>query len=208
MEEKNNDWIDDLFEVKETEVEWMEKRPQLLQHPNIPKPLHGLAPRVIKGQEWWDKVRQEAYASTKYHCLACGIHKTKAKYHQWLEAHEDYTFNLRTGEVKVKQIIPLCHSCHNFIHSGRLSVTAEKDKIIDILKHGFKILEDNNLDVSVATHIIAEQIGFKHNSKVIDCGIPEDEMCNVWGEWHLVLDGEKYYSKFKDSEEWRKFYNN
>ena len=52
------------------------------------------------------------------------------------------------SEVNVKQIIPLCHSCHNFIHSGRLSITAERDKIIDILKHGFKILEDNHSDVS------------------------------------------------------------
>jgi len=198
------DWINDLFEVKEIEVEL---RPQLLQHPNIPKPLHGLAPRVIKGQDWWDETRQDAYASTNYHCLACGVHKEKAKYHNWLEAHEDYDINYRTGEVNIKQIIPLCHSCHNFIHSGRLSVTAERYKIIDILKHGFKILEDNNLDVSQATYMIAEQVGVKHNSKVIYCGITEDEMC-VWSEWHLVLDGEKHYSKFKDFEDWKNFYKN
>jgi hypothetical protein len=203
----NKDYIDELFDNKPIEI-GVELRPELLQHPNIPKPLHGLAPRVIKGQEWWDKTRQDAYASTNYHCLACGVHKTEAKYHKWLEAHEDYTFNLKTGEVNVKQIIPLCHSCHNFIHSGRLSITAERDKIIDILKHGFKILEDNNLDVSEATYMIAKWADFKHNSKVKDYGIPEDEMCNVWGEWHLILDGKKHYSKFKNHEEWRKFYNN
>ena len=56
--------------------------------------------------------------------------------------------------------------------------------------------------------MIAEQVGFKHNSKVIDCGIPEDEICNVWSEWHLVLDGEKHYSKFKDFEDWKNFYKN
>tara|TARA_R110002020_G_scaffold69127_7_gene180177 strand:- start:2541 stop:3173 length:633 start_codon:yes stop_codon:yes gene_type:complete len=208
--ENNNDWIDEFFD-NNPEIELPKLftlRPELLQHPNIPKPLHGLAPRVIKGQEWWDKTREDAYASTGYHCLACGVHKTDANYHNWLEAHEDYAFNLRTGEVRIKQIIPLCHSCHNFIHSGRLSITAERDKIIDILKHGFKILEDNNLDVSEATYMIAEEVGLKHNSKAIDCGVPEDEICNVWSEWHLILDGKKYYSKFKDMEEWRRFYNN
>lgn len=120
--------------------EWVLK-PEILCHPHIPKPLHGVAPRAIKGQTWWDKTRQEAYRSTDYHCVACGVHKHEAKKHKWLEAHEFWNIDYNTGVCEVKSIEPLCHYCHNFIHSGRLSMIVGKEKskqeVIDILEHGF-----------------------------------------------------------------------
>jgi len=183
-------------------------RPQLLQHPNIPNPLHGMAPRVIKGQEWWDVTRQAAYASTDYHCLACGMHKTENRYHKWLEAHEDYTIDYKNGIMTVKEIIPLCHSCHNFIHSGRLWVTNRKTytgKIADILKHGIKILEDNNLAAWDYTLMLADRYNVEYNCEVINS--KEIENIAAWDKWHLILDGQKYYSKFKDMQEWHNYYN-
>lgn len=59
--------------------------PSILLHGNIPKPMHGTAPRVVLGQAWWNKERQAAYASTNYCCEACGVSKWEAQYHQWLE---------------------------------------------------------------------------------------------------------------------------
>ena len=182
-------------------------KPEVLQHPNIPKPLHGLAPRVILGQDWWDKTRQEAYASTDYHCIACGIHKTDAKYHRWLEAHEDYTIDYEEGIMKVNKIIPLCHSCHNFIHSGRLSMvskTADQiNKAREILKHGFAVLEANNLDAFYGTIIVAGRLAVPHNCKPIEEDV--DKFAK-WNDWKMIIDGKEYYSKFKDYEEWSNHY--
>ena len=94
--------------------------PQLLLAPNVPKPLHGLAPRVILGQAWWDKTRRAAYKQTNYHCLACGVHKTRATYHAWLEGHEVYSVNYELGRAKYVRSVALCQFCHNSIHDGLL----------------------------------------------------------------------------------------
>jgi hypothetical protein len=184
-------------------------RPELLQHPNIPKPLHGMAPRVIKGQEWWDVTRQKAYASTNYHCLACGVHKTAAKYHQWLEAHEDYTIDYKNGIMNVKEIIPLCHSCHNFIHCGRLWMVNRKTKqgllkILEVMNHGMTILRDNNLPMHYHAAMMCDHLGINYECDVMTMEGIEDV---AWDKWHLILDGQKYYSKFKDIIEWHQYYN-
>ena len=185
----------------------MKTRPELLQHPHIPKPLHGLSPRSIKGQEWWDTERQKAYASTDYHCLACGVSKHMAKHHQWLEAHEDYTIDYEKGVMEIKEIVPLCHSCHNFIHSGRLSMMEYGyEKMSDILMHGLSILHKHNLEGFAGTMHLAEQMGIEsHVGWIVPDYAPGFA---AWDKWHLILEGEKYYSKFKDINEWGEYYSN
>ena len=185
-------------------------KPEILSSPNIPKPLHGLNPRTIKGQGWWDITRQQAYQSTDYHCIACGVHKTEAKDKQWLEAHEDLHIDYKTGACEVRSIVPLCHYCHNFIHSGRLYVMTTKgqismDKAIEILQHGIEILKINNLRIYTGTNDIAEEFGLIKLLKEIPIFTPPIGV--KWDKWHLVLDGKEYYSKFKDMNEWHSFYN-
>ena len=125
-------------------------RPEILLHPNIPKPMHGLSPRTIMGDRWWNIERQKTYAKSYYHCVACDVSKWEAKYYQWLEAHELYEIDYVKGRMIFKEIVALCHSCHNFIHSGRMQALVDSGKMLrskqqDILKHGMTIIEHHKL---------------------------------------------------------------
>lgn len=179
--------------------------PEILMHPNIPKPLHEVNPRNIMGQEAWDVVRKEAYASTNYHCIACGVHKSEAKGHQWLEAHEFYDIDYGMGRVEIKKIIPLCHYCHNFIHSGRLSMIMgdekSRDEVMDILEHGFKILADNNLNAFAFTLTFAHEID-ANTFGVPASPLPDGEV-PAWEDWRLVWDGVEYPPKYPTYQAWQ-----
>lgn len=189
--------------------------PILLTHPNIPKPLHGTAPRTILGDEWWNKQRQLAYAENDYHCQACGIHKSKDRFHNWLEAHEDYSINYSTGKVKLNKIVALCHTCHNFIHSGRLGALYRKgfepqDKVEYILKRGFWVLKSNNLEPFWGTAFLYTEVF--SNLDLLD-RVEElkkkqepSRICQDWSKWHIEIDGVNHYGKFKSLDEWQQAY--
>jgi len=175
--------------------------PKLLLHPNIPKPLHGVNPRSVLGKDWWDKHRQIAYAKNNYCCWACGIHKSKAKYHQWLEAHEAYNINYQKGTLHLEEIIALCYSCHNFIHSGRMNMLVikgemTKETMLSILMHGKTILHFNG-----ETHTPQYIIDSLESRKAITT-INHVE----WENWRLIIDNKKYPPIHKSFEAWKEFY--
>lgn len=185
-------------------------KPEILCHPNIPKPLHGVAPREIKGTEWWDTTRKEAYRSTNYHCVACGVHKSEAKKHKWLEAHEYWKIDYNTGICEITSIEPLCHYCHNFIHSGRLSVIINKEKTVDevkeILEHGFNILSKNNLKAFPYTLTLAKTL--KANTYNVEAYELITNPDIKWSDFKLIFEGKEYKSKFNSQLEWQNFYTN
>lgn len=168
---------------------------EILLHPNIPKPLHGVNPRSIKGQEWWDVVRQKAYASMDYHCHACGVHKSEAEYHNWLEAHEVFNIDYPSGRVEIESIVALCHACHNYIHDGRMIILVGKgefdlEKYIHILRRGNEIIMRD----------------WKHPFEPTLPIDREYKEVAEWSKWHLVLDDKKYFSPYRDYEAWEKHY--
>lgn len=201
----SNPNLDFQYEVDEPVPYKGELHPEILMHPNIPKPLHEVNPRNIMGQAAWDIVRKEAYASTDYHCIACGVHKSDAKGFQWLEAHEFYNIDYSAGRVEIDRIIPLCHYCHNFIHSGRLSMILGKEKdeeeVIAILEHGFKVLADAGLSAFYFTVHLAHELGAETYG-VVPSVTPDGETPE-WGDWRLVWGGKEYPPKYKTYEEWK-----
>jgi len=164
-------------------------RPEVLLCANIPKPLHELAPREILGREWWDRTRREAYQSTKYRCIACGVMASMAKYHPWLEGHEIYQIDYKRGIAVYKETVPLCHACHSFIHDGRMLALVQAGKMTlkrydDIMKHGNAILKKHNLVKFVYTGPIAP-----------------------WEKWRLSLEGKLYSPKFASYEAWKRHFH-
>ena len=176
-------------------------QPSILQCPNVPKPMHGLAPREIMGRQWWDLKRKQVYASTNCHCKACGAAGR-------MEAHEFWKINYNIGECIITEIVPLCYECHNFIHSGRLLKVAGTQipvqKCVEILERGFKILAENDLDCFEAALMAAKELGAK-TYKVKPYPLPDKEL--RWKDWYLVWNGKIYRSRFNDFEQWQDYYN-
>lgn len=173
-------------------------RPRLLLCPNVPRPMHGMAPRVVLGAKWWNQTRQEAYQSTQFRCLACGVPKHLALGHQWLEGHELYKINYRYGMMTYVETVPLCHYCHNYIHDGRMIAMVEKGQLSavrfkTIIQHGDRVLAAAGL--SRLTH---NQRLEALSQKLLDGKVAP------WVKWRLIVDGKKYKPKFKSEAQWRK----
>lgn len=183
--------------------------PAILTHPNIPKPLHGMNPRSLRGQAWWDQVRHAAYASTGDRCLACGVPRAAARGHQWLEAHEWWRIDYQAGTAVVERIVPLCPFCHAFVHSGRLQMIAGREKTreecVAILEHGFRILKEHRLRAFPGTIDVARALGAR-TFGVRAYRIKVNEALR-WQDWRLILDGREYRSSFADARAWRSHYN-
>jgi hypothetical protein len=159
--------------------------PSVLLQGNIPKPMHGLAPRTILGQKWWDRERKLAYKASEFHCVACGVHKTNARYHKWLEGHEQYRIDYLIGRMEYIGAVSLCHFCHNGIHDGRLRMLLERGEI----------------------HHAKYAAIIQHRDKVLfDAGLVRPEPYSgpvaAWEDWRMVLDGKEYPSLWRSFEHW------
>jgi hypothetical protein len=201
---------------------WTDAR--LLLHPNIPKPMHGVNPRSVMGEAWWNKMRRRAYKDNNYCCGACSVHKSEALYFNCLEAHEDYFIDYQKCTIEIKRIVPLCHACHNYIHSGRLLMLAmdaeiKWEKFFDIIKRGNEILSQNGLEVNpFARAALVSAVDYLpfgvpiwakfEASKVIDVdALPGVEVpIGGWSKWRMILEGKQYPPLHKSYGEWLAHY--
>jgi hypothetical protein len=158
----------------ETTVRTWATCPTLLVGPTVPPPLHGFAPRTILGAPWWEKERKKAYESTNFHCKACGTHHTEAKYHQWLEGHEQYDYDYLEGVAVYLGAVPLCHFCHAYVHRGRLEL----------------LLRTNRISHQKYAAII------HHAEEVLSAAgvsIPEPYSGIIASNWRLIIEGTEYF---------------
>lgn len=168
----------------------------LLTHPNVPKPLHGLAPRTVKGQVWWDMTRQNALARSLYHCDACGLHQIEVRSFQvggknGLEGHEVYEIDYASGRMTYVKTVALCHYCHLFIHSGLMEALVEKGEMKEDL---WRQIRTRGVD-------LLGKEGLKPWRPT------KQKSVASWGQWRLVIEGEEHEGKFKNFDEWYEHYH-
>ena len=149
------------------------------------------------GTNWWNKTRKLAYKSTNFHCIACGVHKEEAKYHQWLEGHEVYETDYERGTLTFLYVAPLCHFCHNFIHDGRLENLLEQGKVhhhkyAAILKHGSEVLANAKL-------VKPSRVERERRFALMEAR----GVIAPWLSWRLIFNDKEYSPKFKSLEEWK-----
>lgn len=171
-------------------------RPELLLAPNIPKPMHGVAPRVVMGNSWWNKVKKEAKLASDNHCVACGVHKTQAKSRSWVECHEVYETDYKKGRLIYLETVTLCHYCHGYIHDGRLKHLMEKgelhqQKYVSIIQHGDRIL----LEAGLA------RLPYKDRELQVSLDIAFGKVA-AWEKWRMVVEGVEYPPLYKNYQEW------
>lgn len=157
-------------------------RPELLLLPQIPKPLHGVAPRVVLGQAWWDRERRAAYRRAGGVCMACG---TPCK----MEAHEVYATDYKKGTLTYIESVALCSLCHQYIHDGRMGALLEQgkmtiDEVKAVLAHGREVLMRAGHQRFKPTYPKSDDV--------------------KWGDWRLVVYGRAYPPKFKTYQQWFK----
>ena len=166
-----------------------ERSPRILLHPTIPQPLHGVNPRSILGQVWWDAQRKAAYTRYDYHCWACGYHKDSNPIRKVLDAHESYSIDYRHGLMHLIEIVAVCYSCHAYIHSGRTNSRLEKGELKPrvykmIQLHGDTILREAGLR------------RIRYQGPIAP-----------WEQWRLVLDGVEYPPLYRSLKEWDAHFN-
>ena len=197
----------------------MKLRPELLLDPVLPKPLHGMNPRKMISVKWWDTVRKEAMAKNDDCCWACGVHKSKQLYRNWIEGHEDYDINFKTGRVVLKEIVGLCHACHQFIHHSWLFVRFNLGEVghryaFNILRHGMGVIKEAGLPPrpGQALHYLlvegrdrAEADSIVFDRKLLDI-YPEPKKFADWDKWYIEIEGTKYHTEFKGQKEWHQKY--
>jgi hypothetical protein len=174
-----------LFHIGSTTPRFLQ--PELLLHPQLPPPLHGLNPRTILGAAWWDWQRERAYAENNQCCWTCGVNRAHAPVHRWLEGHESYKLDWSNGIAELVEVVALCYMCHAFIHRGRASQQVASGEMTEqlfqeISRHGRRVLR-HTADPA-ALKAIEDRINDPD-------WFPQGSIA-PWPRWRLIVDGREY----------------
>lgn len=179
-----------------------------------------MQPRTIYGNYMWTRLRKITYHKANFKCEICGCDPDKGKLH----AHELFSYDYDEAEGVFERTVALCKTCHDFIHSGRLVTMHKrgnfmypKSYVLKVVEHGFELikkyndthknkaplrafgtfldyLEEDDLRPDMLRLIDKYDISFYDQPKKL-----ED-----WKKWHVVVNRQKYYTPYKDQNDWEK----
>ena len=193
----------------------------LIAMPNVPKPLHGVAPRTVLGTTTWNKMRRECYEKANDTCEICGECPEDKRKRQ---AHEVYVVNYSTGESVFIGCVCLCQQCHlACIHNGRAITLYSKgnqlitaDYLLEGAEKAFTIVSSYNKERGADVRLYSTWIEYlKHDElrepmlKLIKkTGVKfyseDPKKLAKWKDWKLLLDGEEYPTPYANEKEWEK----
>ena len=174
-----------FLEYLDVKTSWLDKtRPELLLHPNIPKPLHGVNPRTVLGDAWWKKEKGVVHNKYGNICWACG------ETHTVYNVHETYKIDyIKCTSTYIESVL-LCVDCHMYVHSGLME---------RLVLTGKMTVDERNRRLDLGDKLI-EDIDRLPDDYLVEC------KCK-WSEWRLVIDGKSHKPKFKCEREWAEFYS-
>ena len=222
---KKPEWVENSeFDIRKVPC-WVAPKPgddgaKILTMPNVPHPLHGLAPRTIMGKTTWDHVRKKCYFDAGYKCEACGKILGPGE----CQAHELYTYNYVAGTAKFERCVCLCKTCHvGGIHSGRALTMYKKgnpimpkSKLLEGAENLFRVLHEYNM-AHPNEEPLRAYATFVDYAKWPDL---HDEMMELiekydikfysenpaflakWSDWKLTVGNKTYPTPYKDKAAW------
>lgn len=209
------------FVTKWTPPEGDDLRP-LIAMPNIPKPLHGVAPRTLLGTTTWDHMRKRAYAQANDTCEICGA---KPEQYRRRHGHEVYEIDYEKGTAKFVRVFCICSLDHlGCIHTGRAITLFKqgnplypKEFLLEGAEKAFKTIYEYNQDHPEAD--LRAYATFLEYLKQDELREPMKELIkkyNIkfymentrkmakWGDWKLIIGNREYPTPYKDEDDWEK----
>ena len=195
----------------------------LIAMPNLPKPLHGMAPRTLLGKPAWDEMRKSCYEAAGMKCEVCGAEVGKDIKKIQLHAHEVYNIDYKKGTSTFVRCVALCARCHlGGIHTGRAITLFKhnnplypKEFLLSGAENAFKLVYEYNQEHHGAdVRLYSTFLDYLKNDdlrpemeRLIDnyrVKFYEEDKKSLadWGKWKLIIGNKEYLTKYENYQAW------
>lgn len=191
----------------------------LIAMPNIPKPLHGVNPRILLGSGNWNKMRKACYEAANDTCEICGAKPENLRHRH---GHEVFRISYSQGIAKFVRVFCVCSLCHlACIHTGR-AITLWKQNnplyptefLLQGAEHAFKIINEYNKDHPEtdlrAYAMFLEYLKYDGLKEPMEKLIKKYDMKFYtevtdmvdWSDWKLLIGDNEYPTPYQNEKDW------